>query len=418
MIQERLREWVLVCRMHLSPLFDAGWYSERQKLPRGTNPYRHYLYGGWMTCDPSPRFSNERYLEVNQDVARRGMCPLDHYLMNGRKEGRQLFRGQVHGRRWRYAENSGETFPREVADGTSGGGEKELVSVVIPTYNRAGSIYESCQSVLGQTYSSIELIVVDDCSEDNTEEIVRGIKDPRVRYIRHERNQGACAARNTGIQEARGTYIAFQDSDDYWFPEKLEKQMKALQSSDAEICFCGYIHKESEKVQVRGPSCYYRPGIQKQDLATVFGIGTQTLLIKRVVLLKNLFDQEMPRFQDLELLLRLVHRYRVYYCDEALVLYRTGKDSISANGERLVRACSLLLEKHGSLRKEFPLLCRELAGYLLFEAKREPDPGRRKQMAELAIKYDQSWKVRKEAIEELSGKKRKEQESPSGKDSA
>lgn len=88
-----------------------------------------------------------------------------------------------------------------------------MISVVIPTYNRAKLIARSIESVLNQTYKDIEIIVVDDGSEDNTEEVVLNIKDDRIRFFRMKCNQGACAARNKGISMATGEYVAFQDRD-------------------------------------------------------------------------------------------------------------------------------------------------------------------------------------------------------------
>src|SRR4030043_1337098 len=100
------------------------------------------------------------------------------------------------------------------------------VSVIIPTYNRAHLVGRSIRSVLNQTYQDLEVIVVDDGSKDNTAEIVRGITDPRIVFLKHEKNRGVSAARNTGLKAARGKYIAFQDSDDEWLPQKLEKQLE------------------------------------------------------------------------------------------------------------------------------------------------------------------------------------------------
>ena len=110
-----------------------------------------------------------------------------------------------------------------------------VVSVIIPTYNRAHLIGRAIRSVLDQTYQDWELIVVDDASTDDIPGIVKGFTDGRVKYIRHDENKGAAAARNTGIQAARGAYIAFLDSDDEWLPEKLERQVQAFESSDAQV---------------------------------------------------------------------------------------------------------------------------------------------------------------------------------------
>jgi len=97
-----------------------------------------------------------------------------------------------------------------------------MISVIMPTYNRARTLKRAIDSVLAQTYSDIELIVVDDCSTDNTKDIVDKYSDERLRYVRLKKNSGACVARNVGIEKAKGEYIAFQDSDDYWEKEKIE----------------------------------------------------------------------------------------------------------------------------------------------------------------------------------------------------
>ena len=93
---------------------------------------------------------------------------------------------------------------------------EELISVIIPTYNRRDKVTYAVKSVLDQTYSNIEVIIIDDASTDNTEAEIKKIKDDRIRYIYLEKNHGAAGARNVGIKEANGTYIAFQDSDDIW----------------------------------------------------------------------------------------------------------------------------------------------------------------------------------------------------------
>ena len=99
-------------------------------------------------------------------------------------------------------------------------------SVVIPTYNREKTIIRAIESVLQQTYHDVEVVVVDDCSKDNTVQIVKGqySSDTRVLLYKQPQNQGACAARNKGVELCHGKYVAFLDSDDLWMPDKLEKQ--------------------------------------------------------------------------------------------------------------------------------------------------------------------------------------------------
>lgn len=105
------------------------------------------------------------------------------------------------------------------------------VSVIIPTYNRAHLVGRAIRSVLNQTFTDFELIVVDDASTDNTREEVESVGDLRIRYIRHEQRKGGSAARNTGIEVAHGEFLAFLDSDDEWLPRKLELQVLALRQA-------------------------------------------------------------------------------------------------------------------------------------------------------------------------------------------
>lgn len=109
----------------------------------------------------------------------------------------------------------------------------ELISVVIPTYNRKDKLPACIASVLAQTYPNLEVIVVDDASTDGTERLFDRGTDPRVHYVRYGDNRGACYARNLGAQRAHGSFLAFQDSDDLWHPDKLQKQYDLLTATGA-----------------------------------------------------------------------------------------------------------------------------------------------------------------------------------------
>ena len=105
----------------------------------------------------------------------------------------------------------------------------ELVSIIMPSYNTAKYIVNAIHSVLQQTYSNWELIIVDDCSTDNTDEIIKPfLVDDRIIYLKNEKNSGAAISRNRALREAKGRWIAFLDSDDLWLPEKLEHQIKFM----------------------------------------------------------------------------------------------------------------------------------------------------------------------------------------------
>ena len=217
--------------------------------------------------------------------------------------------------------------------------KQELVSVIIPTHNRSSCIEDSVRSVLNQTYQNIEVIVVDDGSTDQTTDIVGGINDSRLRYIKLEENKGANHARNVGIRNAVGNYIAFNDSDDLWLPEKLEKQMKLMLLEDSEQLGCVYCvvtkYQNGESVAISpdmenigenaiGSLRYYM-------LGHLF-ISTQSLLIKKSVLEEvGGFQEELKRLQDWELLLRISGKYKFTLVQEKLVDAYVREDCISNN---------------------------------------------------------------------------------------
>ena len=130
------------------------------------------------------------------------------------------------------------------------------VSVIIPTYNRAHVLGRSIQSVLNQTFQDFELIIVDDASTDDTESLVNRFRSKKIKYIRHQVNQGGSVGPtpNTGLRIAKGDYIAFQDDDDEWMPEKLERQMKVICAAPPEV---GVVYTRITKYDSLGN--YIRP---------------------------------------------------------------------------------------------------------------------------------------------------------------
>lgn len=123
-----------------------------------------------------------------------------------------------------------------------------LVSIIMPTYNCGRFIAESIDSVLAQTYTAWELLIVDDCSTDNTAEIVAAYNDPRIHYLRNEQNWGAALTRNRALQEAKGRYIAFLDSDDLWLPEKLKKQIDFMEQNGYAFTYHEYTEIDEESM--------------------------------------------------------------------------------------------------------------------------------------------------------------------------
>lgn len=200
------------------------------------------------------------------------------------------------------------------------------VSVIIPAYNRAHCIQRAIQSVQSQTYKDLEIIVIDDGSTDNTGEIVKSIPDDRIRYICCETNRGAGAARNEGMKTAKGSYIAFLDSDDEWLPEKLARQVESMDSKPSEIgiCFCGaHIIKNGNTHN----SVAYVPDRRWEHAAfKKFVMGhimflTPTILFRRLCLEKSgLMVPEMRRNQDGEFLLRLLCHFGLAVIPEPYVV--------------------------------------------------------------------------------------------------
>ena len=233
-----------------------------------------------------------------------------------------------------------------------------LVSVVLPTYNRARSVGAAIESVLRQTHTALELLVVDDGSTDDTEQRVRRIGDARISYLRHENNRGGSAARNTGLAAARGRWIAFQDSDDEWLPHKIERQLARLASCGAEtgVVYCAYwrelsggrreFHPADPK---RGPSGDIHRALLRRNF-----IGTPTILARReCVDAVGGFDEGLPRFQDWDWMIRVSKQWQVAYVDEPLVRAGFADDNVTdGHSTALVDAERRILDKHlDSLRE-------------------------------------------------------------------
>jgi glycosyltransferase involved in cell wall biosynthesis len=234
-----------------------------------------------------------------------------------------------------------------------------LVSIVIPTYNRAHLLSRAIKSVLNQTYSNFELMVVDDCSTDDTENVVTSFHDDRIQYIRHEKNRGAPAARNTGIVAAKGEYIAFQDSDDEWLPTKLEKQVVAFNSAptDLGVVYTSFwLIDQSKKTVV--PSSYVKKteGNIHDTLLEMNFISTPTAVVRKECFEKVGMFANIPRFQDWELWLRISKYYSFKHLREPLVNAHRQPDSISRKADALISARKYILSKYFNEISEKPKL--------------------------------------------------------------
>jgi len=241
------------------------------------------------------------------------------------------------------------------------------VSVILPTYNRLHSLPAAMNSVLSQSERDLELIVVDDASPQDVESVVRAIDDPRVRYVRRPVNGGAGAARNSGLAEARGRYIAFQDSDDLWLPGKLESQLALLEGLPETV---GVV-TSAKLLYGRDSDFRYGPGkvcvapdakgrlrVEEDQLARVLDdnrISVQSTLFRRNCYpTMKWFDERARANEDWDFAVRLVKVTKVYEDLEPVVLGFVSGDSISTNRRKQTIGVLRILKNNAAALPRYP----------------------------------------------------------------
>lgn len=210
--------------------------------------------------------------------------------------------------------------------------KKELVSVIMPSYNSGAFIAEAIRSVLQQTYLNWELLITDDASDDNTVEIVQSFveQDPRIRLFRIEMNSGVATARNNSISHAKGRFFAFLDSDDCWHPEKLEKQLAFMEQHQCAFSFTAY-----QLMNANGDISHRTISVpseisHKQYLKNTI-IGCLTVILDKEKIGEFAFPNLRIR-QDMALWLTILRdKTNAYGLNEVLAYYRLNPNSISAN---------------------------------------------------------------------------------------
>lgn len=227
-----------------------------------------------------------------------------------------------------------------------------LASVILPTFNRAHVLLRAINSVLNQSFIDLELIVIDDCSKDNTADILRTVRDDRVKAIFLEENKGACFARNVGISAASGKYIAFQDSGDEWLFDKLSYQINILNNypSYQATCASYFMIDESGKAQVVPDFLVSQKIIIVNDLLWGNLIDTPTLMVQKNILKKiGGFDEKLPRFQDWELGIRIAQETPILFTQSPLTIAHPCANSISKNNAARNKAHEYIINKHFNL---------------------------------------------------------------------
>lgn len=244
--------------------------------------------------------------------------------------------------------------------------EENMVSIIMPSYNTASYIKESIQSVLNQTYTNWELIIVDDCSTDETEEVLATITDSRIKYFKNKENSGAAISRNKALREARGQWIAFLDSDDLWLPNKLEKQINFMKNNGYKFSYTNYeeIDMASNKIGVRitGPKKITKMGMYNYcwpGCLTVMYDANEIGLIQIEDIKKN---------NDYAMWLKVCQKADCYLLDEVLAQYRKGRvGSVSTHSIRTMIGWHYMLyheaEKMGKLESLFNTGRNLLFGY-------------------------------------------------------
>lgn len=226
-----------------------------------------------------------------------------------------------------------------------------LVSVVLPTYNRAATLERAIESVLNQTFTDFELIVIDDRSTDETDIVLSKYLGLDNVKLLSQLRPGCSVARNIGVGIAQNRYIAFQDSDDEWLPDKLAKAVAALEDTGDEV---GVFYSDMLRVAADGTCADFKaPDVERNLLINeatldyqVFCIGIQSVVIKRECFDEaGYFDEALPRFIDLELLIRLSDKFRFLHYHEPLVKYHVV-EGISTNTQALVAARRYLIRKY------------------------------------------------------------------------
>lgn len=235
------------------------------------------------------------------------------------------------------------------------------VSVVITTHNRVQLLKQAVASVLNQSYQNLECIVVDDASNDGTYEYMQSLYDERVISIRIPKSEshGGNYARNIGIKEASGDYIAFLDDDDFWLKTKLQKQVEKMESEeDVGLVYCGrIIYVDNEFAFEQSPDSEFCGDLGKKVFEKIF-CTTSAIMVRKDILNRiGGFDENLAFWQEYDLLIRVCQITKVAYADEALIVFRNNfkdKNRLSNKYEEWKQAVQQIYGKYYSIIKDLP----------------------------------------------------------------
>jgi len=276
------------------------------------------------------------------------------------------------------------------------------ISVIIPAYNAEDTIQETIDSVLKQTFTDFELIVVNDGSQDSTLETVSSISDSRIRVFSYS-NAGVSAARNRGISEARGEYISFIDADDLWTPDKLETQLAALQANpQAAVAYSwtDWIDESGQFLRLGSHIKLHGNVLSQLLLKDFVGSGSNPLIRKQALTQVGGFNESLKPAADWDMWLRLAAKYEFVNVPSAQILYRVAPNSMSSNIWQMEAESLEIIDRAFAQTPEFlPDLKKQVIGerykYLTIKAVEGKLERRRGLSAARffwqAIRYDPSW---------------------------
>jgi len=217
----------------------------------------------------------------------------------------------------------------------------ELISIIVPVYNVEKYIRETIECVVAQTYTEWELLLVEDCSNDRTAEIIAGYVEERgehrIRLLQQPSNLGAARARNRGLQEARGRYISYLDADDLWMPEKLERELRFLKEKDAAFVFTGYEFAD-ERGRGTGKVVHVPETLNYTQALGNTTIFTTTVMFDTAKISREQLEMPVIKSEDTALWFRILRSgYLAYGLDENLVKYRRPGKTLSSNKLEAIR---------------------------------------------------------------------------------
>ena len=228
-----------------------------------------------------------------------------------------------------------------------------LISIILPTFNREKTVVKAIHSILEQTYTNFELIIVDDHSTDQTKGVIRKLKDKRILLVCNETNRGPSISRNIGVTYATSNILAFHDSDDIWHKDKLEKQIEYWKNkSESIMVYSRYLYNTDERtfeIPEHSLEREYLEGDIFLSLLSGNKVGTPTMLMRKEYFEKvGGFDSELKALEDWDLAIKIAREGKIGFVDECLVTAYGKEEGVNSNIENLIDAQIAIIKNYCS----------------------------------------------------------------------